>query len=63
MIDNPSGELLPGTNVNAEIRSRVAENALSIPREALRRESGEAGVLLCKATRWSGARSPSASPA
>jgi HlyD family secretion protein len=46
MIDNPSGELLPGTNVNAEIRSRVAENALSIPREALRRESGEAGVLL-----------------
>jgi HlyD family secretion protein len=46
MIDNPSGELLPGTNVNAEIRSQVAENALSIPREALRRESGEAGVLL-----------------
>ena len=46
MIDNPSGELLPGTNVNAEIQSRVAQNALSIPREALRRESGEAGVLL-----------------
>ena len=46
VIDNPGGELLPGANVNAEIRSRVAENALTIPREALRRESNEPGVLL-----------------
>ena len=46
VIDNPAGELLPGANVNAEIRSRVAENALTIPREALRRESNEPGVLL-----------------
>ena len=46
VIDNPGGELLPGANVNAEIRSRVAENALAIPREALRRQSNEPGVLL-----------------
>ena len=46
VIDNPGGELIPGTNINAEIRSRVAENALSIPREALRRQAGDAGVFL-----------------
>ncbi len=46
VIENPGGELLPGANVNAEIRSRVAENALSIPREALRRQSNVPGVLL-----------------
>ena len=46
VVENPGGELLPGANVNAEIRSRVAENALTIPREALRRESNEPGVLL-----------------
>jgi RND family efflux transporter MFP subunit len=46
VIENPKGELLPGTNVNAEIRSRVAENALVIPREALRREANVPGVLL-----------------
>jgi HlyD family secretion protein len=46
VIENPGGELLPGANVNAEIRSRVAENALTIPREALRRQSNEPGVLL-----------------
>ena len=46
VIDNPDGELLPGANVNAEIRSRVAENALTIPREALRRQSNVPGVLL-----------------
>jgi len=46
VVENPGGELLPGANVNAEIRSRVADNALTIPREALRRQSNEPGVLL-----------------
>jgi HlyD family secretion protein len=50
VIDNPGGELIPGTNINAEIRSRVAENALSIPREALRRQAGDAGVFLLQGT-------------
>ncbi len=43
-IDNPQGELIPGTNVNAEIRTAVVENAITIPREALRREARGTGV-------------------
>jgi multidrug efflux pump subunit AcrA (membrane-fusion protein) len=46
VIGNPGGELLPGTNVNAEILSREAAGALSIPREALRRDGGGTGVFL-----------------
>ena len=43
--------MLPGTNVNAEIRSREAAGALSIPREALRREAGNTGVFLLQGDR------------
>jgi HlyD family secretion protein len=39
-IENPGRELIPGTNVDAEIRTAVAENALVIPREALRHDTG-----------------------
>ncbi len=46
IIENPDSQLPPGANVNAEIRSGVAENALSIPREALRRQGSQAGVFL-----------------
>ena len=45
-IDNPGRELVPGTNVDAEIRTSVVENALAIPREALRRESAGLGVYV-----------------
>ena len=45
IIENPDTTLLPGTNVNAEIRSKVVSNALTIPKEALRREGQELGVL------------------
>lgn len=48
IIENPGLELLPGTNINAEIRSRVVENALTIPKEALRREGEQVGVLLLR---------------
>jgi HlyD family secretion protein len=51
VIENPEGDLLPGSNVNAEIRSRVAENALTIPREALRRDSNQDGVLVLRGDR------------
>jgi HlyD family secretion protein len=51
VIDNPGGELLPGTNVNVEVQSRVAGNALSIPREALRRNGAENGVFVLEGTR------------
>ena len=45
-IDNPGHELVPGTNVDAEIRTSVVQNALTIPREALRREARGLGVYL-----------------
>ncbi len=44
-IENPGRELIPGTNVDAEIRTAVAENALVMPREALRRDSAGEYVL------------------
>jgi HlyD family secretion protein len=47
-IDNPERGLIPGTNVDAEIRTAVAENALVIPREALRHDGGGDYVFLVK---------------
>jgi HlyD family secretion protein len=46
LIDNPRRELLPGTNVNVDIRAESAENALTIPKEALRNEKGQEGVYV-----------------
>ena len=45
MIDNPDRDLLPGTNINAEIQSRVVQNALVIPTAALHREGGSTSVF------------------
>lgn len=45
-IENENGLLPPGANVNAEIRSAVAENALAIPKGALRRGEQGNGVLV-----------------
>ncbi len=39
VIDNPGRELIPGTNVDAEIRTGVAESALVIPKEALHHDT------------------------
>lgn len=50
-LDNPGGALLPGTNINAAIRTGRAEAALTIPKEALRREGGVAGVYVLDGTR------------
>ena len=44
-IQNPGHELLPGTNVTADIRSSVVQNALTIPKEALRHDSRGVGVF------------------
>ena len=44
-IENPDLSLIPGTNINAEIRSRVVQKALTVPKEALRREGNDTGVL------------------
>jgi HlyD family secretion protein len=45
-IDNPNHELVPGTNVNAEVQTNVVENALVVPKECMHRESGAIGVYL-----------------
>jgi HlyD family secretion protein len=44
-VENPGGELIPGTNVDAEIRTAVVDNALVIPREALRHDAAGDYVL------------------
>jgi HlyD family secretion protein len=44
-IENPSHELLPGTNVDVAIISQVARDVVSIPKQALRSNSGRSGVF------------------
>ena len=54
-IGNPERELIPGTNVNAFILTQVVPNALTIPKGAVRRESGVGVYVLDPATnkiRW-----------
>ncbi|HWR54533.1 MAG TPA: efflux RND transporter periplasmic adaptor subunit [Bryobacteraceae bacterium] len=48
-IENPGAELPPGANVNAEIQTQVVENAITIPKEAVRRNAAnEVGVFLLR---------------
>ena len=47
-IENPGHELIPGTNVDAEIRTAVVDDALVIPRETLRHDAGGDYVLALK---------------
>jgi HlyD family secretion protein len=53
-IENPAHELVPGTNVNAEIQASVTANALTIPKEALRRNPSGIGIfaLMGGAIHW-----------
>ncbi len=53
-IENTGGKLVPGTNVNADIRTNSAANALTIPREAVRRDGSEPAVFLLQGdvVRW-----------
>lgn len=50
-IDNTNHKLVPGTNVDAQIRTGVARDALTIPKEAVRRQGAETGVLLLNGDR------------
>jgi hypothetical protein len=50
-IDNTDLQLPPGANINAAIRSREAAGALIVPKEALRREGGVAGVFALEGDR------------
>ena len=45
-ISNDEKSLPPGANINAAIRSREASGAVTIPKEALRREDGVQGVFV-----------------
>jgi len=44
-IDNPGRVLLPGTNVDAHIRTATVDKALTIPKECLRRDARGVGVF------------------
>jgi HlyD family secretion protein len=50
-IDNPGRELLPGTNVDAHIRTATVANALTIPKECLRRDANGVGVFVMRGGR------------
>jgi HlyD family secretion protein len=52
-IENTNGKLVPGTNVNAEIRTNSAAGALTIPREVVRREGAESAVFVLQGDRVS----------
>jgi HlyD family secretion protein len=45
-IENPGRDLVPGANVDAEIRTAVVENAVVIPKETLRRDGAGDYVLV-----------------
>jgi HlyD family secretion protein len=47
-IDNPGRLLIPGTNVDATIRTAVVEGALTIPKETLRHDAAGDYVFLLK---------------
>ncbi|HUB79663.1 MAG TPA: efflux RND transporter periplasmic adaptor subunit [Bryobacteraceae bacterium] len=48
VIENPGHLLIPGTNVDATIRTAVVENALTIPKEAVRHDPGGDYVFVLK---------------
>jgi HlyD family secretion protein len=51
VIDNPDQSLTPGANVNAEIRASEAANALTVPKEAVRRLASQTGVFKLEGNR------------
>ena len=57
-IDNPGRELIPGTNVNAFILTQVVQNALTIPRNAIRHDNGVGVYVLTgnNTVRWENVR-------
>jgi len=46
VIENPDRDLLANANINAEIQASVVDNAIAIPKEAIRRQGADTGVLL-----------------
>lgn len=46
VIRNPDHDLLPGTNVDVEIRTLTVKDTVAIPKEAVRTENGETGAYV-----------------
>jgi HlyD family secretion protein len=51
IIENPDRDLLPNANINADIQATVVDNAIAIPKEAIRRQGSETGVMLLQGDR------------
>lgn len=51
VIENPDRDLLPNANINADIQATVVNDALALPKEAIRRQGSETGVLLLQGDR------------
>jgi HlyD family secretion protein len=51
VIENPQRDLIPNSNINAEIQATVVEKALALPKEAIRREGSETGVYVLQGDR------------
>ncbi|HEV2690429.1 MAG TPA: efflux RND transporter periplasmic adaptor subunit [Bryobacteraceae bacterium] len=51
VIENPDRDLLPSANIDANIQATVVPNALTVPKEAIRRQGSETGVLLLEGNR------------
>jgi HlyD family secretion protein len=47
-IQNLRHDLVPGTTINAEVKTDVAPNALIIPKSAIRHDRPEPGVLVLR---------------
>ena len=47
-IENPGRDLIPGTNVNASIRTAAADRALVVPKEVLRHDAQGAFVFVLR---------------
>lgn len=51
IIENPDRDLLPNANINADIQATVVNNALAVPKEVIRRQNGDTGVMLLQGDR------------
>jgi multidrug efflux pump subunit AcrA (membrane-fusion protein) len=51
MCENSTMDLPPGANVNVRIRSQVVENAVTVPKAALRRQGIEMGAFVLSGNR------------
>jgi HlyD family secretion protein len=51
IIENPERDLLPNANIDADIQATVVPGALSLQKEAIRRQGSETGVLLLQGDR------------